>query len=401
MSTPLYTVAERENQLRRFLFVSTVLGKHLPIDPRMGLLAGAALALQAAGDSRSAAAQQALFTTDLEAATSVLSSVQITPASLEGPVSVIGFAETATALGHAVADAFDAQFLCHTTRRAISGSTPSLDFSEDHSHAPSQWLYDVPQHDGPVVLVDDEVSTGNTACNLIAELQAVHYREHYLCVSLIDRLGPEEHAACAARAQELGCVIEFVSLDSCRDAVLPELDGPAVGAVPETRLTSHHPVSVQVTSRGEEATLTARETMLPEDRTHIRSQAQSSVEQLLAQHPEETRWSILGFGEFMYFPMLVAHELTQQGHQVQFWTTTRSPIRVADQPGYPINAGITFPLPEEPETRGYLYSTDKLYGTVVLCPETAADHHAADPLYAQLHTVTPSPLTVLTPSASS
>jgi Phosphoribosyl transferase/TRSP domain C terminus to PRTase_2 len=383
-SSPLYAVAERENPLRRFLFVSTVLGKHLPIDPRIGLLAGGTLALQAANDERAPAALEALLSADPVVAQRLLDDLTARPAALEGPVAVLGFAETATALGHAVADAFDAEFYCHTTRRKAPGVTPALTFSEEHSHAPSQWLYDVPTHDGPVVLVDDELSTGKTACNLVAELQRIHPRERYLCLSLIDRLGSEERAVCAQRAEELGCVIEFVSLQSCRDATLPDPDAPAIGGVPQplsaTDITDA-PITLELPINTGDA-LTARQAMTRAGRTRLHSTAREAAQALLAGDSRQD-WTVLGFGEFMYLPMLVAYELAQAGVEARFWTTTRSPIRVASRDGYPINAGITFPLPEAVDTTGYLYSVDRVSGALALCPETTTDLQAA-PLYEQL-----------------
>jgi hypothetical protein len=53
---------------------------------------------------------------------------------------VLGYAETATALGHCVADALRAPFCLHSTRRAVPGSSRSEGFEEEHSHATSHLL---------------------------------------------------------------------------------------------------------------------------------------------------------------------------------------------------------------------------------------------------------------------
>ena len=42
----LFSLAARKNKKRAFLFVSNVLGKHVPVDPFVPLLAGMALAVQ-------------------------------------------------------------------------------------------------------------------------------------------------------------------------------------------------------------------------------------------------------------------------------------------------------------------------------------------------------------------
>ncbi len=47
---------------------------------------------------------------------------------------VLGYAETATALGHCVAESLDADYL-HSTRRQVPGYRPVAGFDEEHSHA--------------------------------------------------------------------------------------------------------------------------------------------------------------------------------------------------------------------------------------------------------------------------
>lgn len=139
-------VAARRNPKRGFLFVSHLLGKHVPTP--LGRLRKAHDRL----------------------ARPLLDTLMHTP----GPVLVVGMAETATLLGYGVwrtlaslmrehAPSRPVYFL-QTTRYPAAGHTWS--FEESHSHAPQQWLQglDDPrlanvQH---VVLVDDELSTGNT-----------------------------------------------------------------------------------------------------------------------------------------------------------------------------------------------------------------------------------------------
>lgn len=55
------------------------------------------------------------------------------------PVTVLGFAETATGLGHCVADELDARYL-HSTRRPVAGMVAAAGFEEVHSHATSHLL---------------------------------------------------------------------------------------------------------------------------------------------------------------------------------------------------------------------------------------------------------------------
>lgn len=103
---------------------------------------------------------------------------------------VLGYAETATGLGHSVADGLGLAPYLHSTRRPVPGVAQAGGFEEAHSHATSHLL--LPEDprllagSGPLVLVDDEFSTGNTVLNTIRDLHARHPRGHYVVVALVD-----------------------------------------------------------------------------------------------------------------------------------------------------------------------------------------------------------------------
>ena len=89
-------------------------------------------------------------------------------------VAVLGFAETATALGHCVAEALGGADYLHSTRRSVAGVATAGAFVEEHSHHTGHLV--LPSDPGllagprPLVLVDDELSTGRTAVNTITAL---------------------------------------------------------------------------------------------------------------------------------------------------------------------------------------------------------------------------------------
>ena len=90
---------------------------------------------------------------------------------------MIGFAETATAIGSVVASSIsDDCFYIHSTRENVSGISDWLFFEEEHSHATqqrlakkelAQWL----EKTSTIVLVDDELSTGKTMLNLLKRMK--------------------------------------------------------------------------------------------------------------------------------------------------------------------------------------------------------------------------------------
>ena len=62
--------------------------------------------------------------------------------NLPQSVAFIGFAETATAIGHAVYETFgQGGSYIHTTREVIEGSASIINFSEEHSHAIAHYGY--------------------------------------------------------------------------------------------------------------------------------------------------------------------------------------------------------------------------------------------------------------------
>ncbi len=110
---------------------------------------------------------------------------------------VIGFAETATAIGAEVSSCFDEDCnYIHTTREDISDF---ISFSEEHSHAVEQKLYSAKLteflSDTPsVIFIDDEISTGKTLINIINSLRKKFpelNQKEIICASIINRVSEE------------------------------------------------------------------------------------------------------------------------------------------------------------------------------------------------------------------
>jgi len=176
----------RRNPRRAHLLVSEVLGKHIPVDPVLVADAAGRLAdlvLTAVGGS---------------------------------DVDVLGFAETATGLGHGVAAHLGAHCYLHSTRREVPGTVVYAEFQEGHSHATDHRLLptstDVMTAALPLVLVDDEISTGRTALEALRSLHARTPRARYVIASLVDMRTSEHQAQTQSVAHELGVVIDSVSL---------------------------------------------------------------------------------------------------------------------------------------------------------------------------------------------
>ena len=156
----LLDFAQRINPKRAFLFVSKVLGRHIPVAPSV---------------------MRSAFT-DL---------ANLVPDNLPEPILVIGMAETAVGLSAGVHQALQTRYpqalLLNSTRHAQhdatnnDSSTEALltTFSEDHSHASQHLIYQSSDKatqaqllaSKTLIMVDDEASTGNTCVNVVSALR--------------------------------------------------------------------------------------------------------------------------------------------------------------------------------------------------------------------------------------
>lgn len=144
----LLGLALRRNPRRAQLLVSTVLGKHVPTDPRLvraaGLLLGGLVADALAGRAPRELPVELLHAAVAgdPAAAATLQETGLQAIGLLSDALVLGFAETATALGHCVAEALGADYL-HSTRRPVPGIATAGGFAEEHSHAVDHLLLQI------------------------------------------------------------------------------------------------------------------------------------------------------------------------------------------------------------------------------------------------------------------
>jgi hypothetical protein len=277
----LLDFAARINPRRGFLFVSKVLGRHIGARPA-----------------------------DMNEAWEAL--VERLPADLPGPIAVVGMAETAIALGHGVYRALyrrrrDTEVVFGQSTRYRFQRRLFAEFSEDHSHASRHFVYApleprvmaILRATRTLVLVDDELTTGRTLLNLQRALEPeLPHLEQVVGVALTDWSGGSAEfrgpvASLLRGERRFEPRADFVcppmpdvsSTDSLRDETLPRNDG---------RFWLQAPVELPAGLA------------LPEV------------------NPGE-RLAVVGTGEFVTLPMLVAEAYERQGISAWCHATTRSP----------------------------------------------------------------------------
>lgn len=328
----LFGFAERRNPKRAFLFVSRVLGRHIPVRPFI-----------------------------MRASTEALASK--IPADLPGPVLVIGMAETAVGLGAGVHRALSATR--HDTVYIVSTRHPVSDeifarFEEEHSHASAHLVHmpadpqarELMLNARSVVLVDDEASTGKTFINLLAALTDAGLKaaERVVTVTLTDWSKGAVRGALGDKATAVSLLEGSYHFDEDQSAELPEM--PPVGRV------AYGDWAIDASKDWGRRGVTRHEDTLAPG---------------LTVKPGE-RILVVGTGEFVFRPFLLAERLETAGADVYFSSTTRSPISI----GHSIRHALSFADNYGLGIQNFLYNVSPgEFDRVLICSETPAE--AVDP----------------------
>ncbi len=332
--------AARQNPKRGFLFVSKVLGKHIPVAPSVIRDIHRRLAAQI-GD-------------------------------LPGPILFIGMAETAITLGHGVFDEFvrlsgrdDVLFL-HSTRYRLRRPI-AFEFREEHSHAADHLIYEPEdphlnalfKQARSVVVIDDEASTGNTLVNLVKGIkQAMPRIESAVSVVITDWRGTERTAQTAAA---MPIPTQSVAILQGQFSFTPAADLQAV-QMPKVEGNGDFKDSLIRANHGRLGAGAANRLKNPNFLWN------ALLERLAANGADNAgKILILGTGEFAYPPFLLAEFLEKHGLVVRYQATTRSPIKE----GLAIQSKLTFGDNYGDNIVNFIYNARaKDYARVFVCHET-------------------------------
>ncbi len=339
----LFGFGERINPRRSFVFVSRVLGRHIPVTPTNVRQSFTGLA-------------------------------QYLPNDLPGPILMTSMAETAVGLGAGVHDAYLRQterkdVLNVSSTRAQRDQALFARFSEDHSHASGHCLY-LPstEHDRELlktcrslVMVDDETSSGNTMKSLGQALHAagISHLEHVYALTLTDWSSsditvPSDAApsgyVLAQRHALLNGTYHWHADEHAPTQTLPDPDTPSLLASQPLHRTGDARIgnSAQTPFTAPQSLLVAAEEWKKDERPVL----------------------VLGTGEHVWEPLLLAEALEQASHKVLFSSTTRSPIKL----GHDIHHAYSFNDHEGLGITNYLYNVNPdHYSSIIVCLDTSVE----------------------------
>ena len=375
--------AQRINPKRAFLFVSKVLGRHIPVAPSTVRHAFTELA-------------------------------NLIPNDLPEPILVIGMAETAVGLSAGVHQALQSRYphalLLNSTRHAQhdDNSTETLltTFCEDHSHASQHLIYqssDVKIQERllaskTLIMVDDEASTGNTCINVVTALRnagLTQLKEVHLTTLVDWSLDQKKTNETADNAKPMRMADRLTGIDFHRHHLLS-------GAWQWTDAPNPEPIimpSVDTTEAGSQALGdTGNWGRFPTlDSTvgfsHYLASFQTGFKKFCDQKDIDAaslpqRILVLGSNEFVWLPFLLAEWLETQAQDtnsisaIKFSALTRSPIAL----GGAITTMLSFNDNYGLGMTNFVYNVEPNdWDLIVLCVETSAD--SVDDLWKGLHNV--------------
>jgi len=366
----LVGVAFRENPKRAHLLVSKVLGKHYPQSPLVIKNAAGILSLQISNELFGSFNQQESDVITVGDAfrslrhtlrhnnargESIYLDQQLAENNLGGRnLVVFGYAETATALGAAVADSIDADYYINSTRYPDADAQEYGGFEEEHSHATSHHL--TPKDDSYLndkktilVLVDDELTTGRTIMNTITMMQEKAKRKTYYVATLVDLRNKESHDTMEKFAALNDIDIKVFSLYSGYldiPANSVEVAAPAIAEIkkqaPEQAFSLKRRAAV-IKSKYAVSAPNSRNGFTDFD--ELKDVARTLATKIRKSLSGKTL--VLGIEEDMYLALQVAYRLEKDSTlDISYSTTTRSPVLAYDNDGYAIRDRIKYSVPE-------------------------------------------------------
>lgn len=342
------------NNKRNFLFISKVLGKHIEAKPKVCKEIGLKLA-------------RLIFDKEEKSYKN------------NEKICVIGFAETATGLGMAVASYIKNCYYITTTRECITELKSIFKFEEEHSHATTHKCFPLDKdnlvNSEKIILVDDEITTGKSMINIIKELKKVTNAKKFIILSILDWRNEEYRKAYDELVNKENINVEVLSLisgdikvkdtttyiDTNDEVINDTADVLNYNVLDRINLKTSYEKEVE-----SYLLHTGRFGVEFNEIEELESKCKDIANILQSLIESNEKILVLGHGENIYIPCRIASYIKGD---VYFKSTTRSPIYCEDVDGYPIKEKHVF---YHKGVKYYFYNKsqiEKKYDKVILITE--------------------------------
>ena len=346
----LVRIAKRENNTKRnYLVVDPLQGKHVPVTPSAALNLFKNLAAKLQG-------------------------------KYEGErLLLIGFAETATAIGAQAAITLGTKYI-QTTREVIPDAR-YLFFSEAHSHATEQKLVKddidrVINDIDRIVFIEDEVTTGNTIMNIIKIITKEYQKKTKFAVaSLLNGMTEEYLKIYQDEKIELHYLVKTDHSGYGAVAEQYRCDGLYICAIPENHTHESADIDVQSEKNMREHIISIPGWMNARrfvDAKQYEAACKKFAKTVIIETgvKQGERVLVIGTEEFMYPALLTGYEIEKMGCVVRCHSTTRSPIAVSTEEEYPLHCRYELRSLYDPDRKTFIYDLEN-YDRVIVMTDSA------------------------------
>ena len=279
---------------------------------------------------------------------------------------IIGFAETATAIGARLASYLGTYYM-HTTREDFPDEY--LNFTESHSHAVQQKIIrtgieTIADKITDIVFAEDELTTGNTIIKAVAAFQNAYPKRNirFHAVSLLN--GMDEN--CLQNYAEKNISVDYLIKTKHDD--YPEIAEKYADDGNYYTLSKPSAKENVVVFEGYE-----QPRILTDGKKY--QAVCDRVAGFIWAFLEKTKGSVLVLGteECMYPAINAASYIESFGREVYTHSTTRSPIAVSSDKDYPLHSRYELKSLYESERVTFLYDIGKYDNVVIVTDAPEGD----------------------------
>lgn len=333
----LVRVAKRENNSRRtYLVVNRLQAKHIPAEPEKTICMFDELAHILAGEYR------------------------------KERLLLVGFAETATAIGSRLAIDLNSYYM-QTTRENIEG-VEYLYFTESHSHATEQKLIKtdldlIIEEIDRIIFVEDEVTTGNTISKIIDIIRSEYPRKiEFSVASLLNGMDEEARSVYEEKRIRIHYLVKTDHSAYPDKADSFRGDGTYVADLQERNMPEMKQINAVHYVNG-------RRLVRGADYDRACKELWKQISDNITVSGDETVL-VMGTEEFMYPAISTAYKLSEAGCKVKCHATTRSPIMVSAECGYPLHCRYELRSFYDQDRKTYIYDIGR-YDKVIIITDAA------------------------------